>query len=212
MKTILRKTGCIYCVIAPNTRELARIFVRLQEFYESPFKEIRGNYFTLKEFKAIYSKDKDGVFTYYDDWAGFNVPGHVVVEFFKRFTDLSPKERMLKKLLLEALTQDEKFYVIGVQQRNNRATLEHEIAHALFYTNPVYKKTMLKHGRKLSPRVRKQVFDKLKKMGYCGIVRYDELQAYMATSRLVDLIHWFGQGIIASHSKPFKHTFKKWHR
>jgi hypothetical protein len=209
-KTILRKNGCIYCVVARNTQELAKIFVRLQEFYESPFKGIRGNYFTLKQFKAIYSKDKDGVFTYYDDWAGFNVPGHIVVEFFNLFTDLSPRERMLKKMLAEPLASGEIFYVMGVPRRQSRSIVEHETAHALFYTNPSYKKAMLSYGHKLSPKVRAQVFKKLKSMGYSGTVKFDELQAYMSTSRVADLIHWFGKGITVNHAKPFKTTFKKY--
>jgi hypothetical protein len=212
MKFKLRQKGCLYCIVAPNTQELSKIFVRLQEFYESPFKDIRGNHFTLKEFKAIYSKDKDGVFTYYDDWAGFNVPGHVVVEFFKRFHDLSTREQALKKALSKALASPDKFYLIGIPSRKSKSIMEHEAAHALFYTNPEYKRLMLKHGKKLSSKVRQQVFTKLRKMGYSGIVRFDELQAYMSTSRVADLVHWFGKGITVNHSKPFKTTFRTYFR
>lgn len=206
-KVTLRKNGCIYCVVASNTNYLSRIFVRLQEFYESPFKEIRGKHFTLEQFRTIYTNGKKS-FTYYDDWAGFNVPGHVVINFFNLFTDLSPKEKMLKKLLQEALESAEKFYVIGVPRRLNKSIMEHEVSHALFYTNPVYKQTMLRHGKKLSARIKRYVFSKLKKMGYSGIVKYDELQAYLATSRLTDLNHYFGNHITITHIRPFRETFK----
>lgn len=209
-KTILRKKGCVYCIIARNTQELSKIFVRLQEFYESPFKNIRGNHFSLNEFKAIYSKNKNGVFTYYDDWAGFNVPGHVVIKFFEVFTDLSPREKRLKTMLVDALASKEAFYVIGIPSRHRKSIWEHEMAHALFYTQPSYKKAMLQHGRKLPKKIQAQVFEKLKRMGYCGPVKHDELQAYMATSRVADLIHWFGQGLMAHHAKPFKDTFQKY--
>ena len=210
MKTTFRKKSCAYCVVAPNMKELARMFVRLQEFYESPFPQIRGKHFTLKKFKSIYSKDKDGVFTYYDDWAGFNVPGHIVIEFFQRFKDLSPRERQLKKWLGEAFQSSDKFYLIGYPRRSADSIMEHEFAHALFYTNPEYRKQMLQCGRQLPRNIRRIVFSKLKSMGYNADVQYDELQAYLATSKMSHLKYWFGEKITAKHSRPFKKLFKQY--
>jgi hypothetical protein len=115
-------------------------------------------------------------------------------------------------MLKEALESGEIFYVMGVPRRQSRSILEHETAHALYYTNKTYRKTMLAHGLKLSKRVRKQIFTKLKSMGYSDGVKYDEVQAYMSTSRVADLIHWFGKGITVNHAKPFKATFKKYFR
>ncbi len=206
-KATLRKNGCIYCVVTKDTVELSKLFVRLQEFYESPFKEIRRQHFTLKQFKTIYSKSRDGIFTYYDDWAGFNVPGDVVLEFFRVFTDLSTREKHLKKLLLEALTAGEVFYVIGYPRGKAGGITEHEYAHALFYTDPTYRREMKMHGKRLPMEIRNQIFSKLKAMGYCGIVRTDELQAYLATSKAAYLTQWFGRGIKAIHTKRFKETF-----
>lgn len=209
MSTTLRKQGNIYCVVSRNTTELSKIFVRLQEFYESPFKEIRGKYFTLKEFKTIYSKNKGGVFTYYVDWDGFNVPGHIVLEFFKIFTDLSPRERLLKKLLNKALTANIPFYLIGIPKRLNKRILNHEIAHAFFYLSAKYKKSMLAAGRNLNKSIKKEVFKTLRKMGYSGIVKLDELQAYMATTDISTLRYFFGKKVAVKHCRPFRRIFNK---
>ena len=66
----------------PNQYELASTFIRLQEFYESPYKEIKGQYFTLEKYMDRYAKDQeDNKFTYFEDWNGFNVPGNIVLKF-----------------------------------------------------------------------------------------------------------------------------------
>jgi hypothetical protein len=41
-----------------TTQDVSRVFVRIQEFYESQFSEIRGKYFTLNQLKKLYSKQQ----------------------------------------------------------------------------------------------------------------------------------------------------------
>lgn len=200
----------VFCIIASNPRLLAETFLRLQEFYESPYPEIKGQHFTLQTFKGIYAKDK-GEFTYYEDWAGFNVPGHVAVEFFKVFTDLSRKEKKLLKFIEKAVKKREKFYIIGIPMRSARTILTHELAHAFFYTRPTYKKEMMALVRRVPAKIKSQIYVKLKKMGYCRAVLKDELQAYMATTTIDHLRHYFGREITASHTAPFKRVFQRWH-
>jgi hypothetical protein len=72
----------IFLVTIKDQYDLAMTFCRLQEYYESPFKQVRGKTFTMTEFQRMYAKKfGDGVFTYPVDWAGFNVSGEVVDEF-----------------------------------------------------------------------------------------------------------------------------------
>jgi len=209
MKLKLKLVGPnIYCIVASNYRLLAQTFVRIQEFYESPFKQIRGKHFTLSFFKKLYSKDR-GYFSYYEDWAGFNVPGHVVIDFFNTFVDLSPKEKCLKKLLQKALMSNEKFYVIGIPKRSHQDVFSHELAHAFYYTSIKFKRMMMHVTRKLSLKIKRQIFAKLKEIGYNGSVRFDELQAYMATTKIKHLIDYFGYGIRLSHVEPFRKVFSK---
>lgn len=207
MKLKLKNIGPnIYCIVASNHRLLAQTFVRIQEFYESPLKQIRRQHFTLTRFKKLYTNQK-GSFSYYEDWAGFNVPGHVVIEFFNKFKDLSPKERKLKSLLIKALALSEKFYLIGIPARSKQDVFSHELAHAFYYTSEKFKRMMLHVIKTLTPMVKHQIFIRLKEMGYSGNVRLDELQAYMATTKVKHLQDYFGSGIRKHHVEPFRKVF-----
>jgi hypothetical protein len=53
--------------------------MRAQEYYESPFKQIKGKEFTIIKFMELYSKRfGENAFTYTTDWAGFNIPSKVL--------------------------------------------------------------------------------------------------------------------------------------
>jgi hypothetical protein len=199
----------VYCIVADDAEYLCKVFVRLQEFYESPYPEIRGHWFSLDFFKSIYSKDKDGKFTYYEDWAGFNIPGHVVLKFFTTFIDLSPKEKQLKKLLQNALKSTSTFYVIGVPKGDKRV-ITHEFAHALYHISSTYKKSMLEISKKLPPKIRRIVFGKLKQIGYDKTVMYDELQAFFATGKINELRYFFGDSINLDMVKGHRKIFRKY--
>ncbi|HVY01919.1 MAG TPA: hypothetical protein VHA12_04110, partial [Candidatus Nanoarchaeia archaeon] len=81
---------------------LTSTFLRFQEHYESP--KFRGKIFSLEEYKKWYisnsPKGKEtGKFTYYEDWSGFNIPGHVLEPFFQgKFDPLSLEEQHFIKL------------------------------------------------------------------------------------------------------------------
>ena len=48
--------GIYHCII-DDMYDLAMTFCRIQEFYESPFSQIRGKNFKLLDFMRIYSKN-----------------------------------------------------------------------------------------------------------------------------------------------------------
>src|ERR1700760_4146537 len=92
-------TSGLYHILFENQYSCCSTFLRLQEYYESPIKGIRGNYFTLEQFMDAYAETK-GNFTYTLDWGGFNVPGHVIKKFFDLFgMNLLEKEKNLYHLL-----------------------------------------------------------------------------------------------------------------
>jgi hypothetical protein len=204
-----------------NQYETCSTFLRLQEFYESPFKEIKGHVFTLETYMDRYAKDK-GNFTYTSDWGGFNVPGHIVQKFFKDYRDASEpflnKEYYLHEILEDQIYGDKKFYVIGHYEKDNlpdwtkeedfHSTLAHELAHGLFYLNPKYKKTCLSLIEALPEKIKSKMSDKLLNTGgYCKAVLKDEFQAYLSTSDADFLKSIFGVGLHRA-SQPFKKTFK----
>lgn len=175
-------------VRSPNQAALCETFVRMQEFYESPFNDIRGHYFTLDYFKGRYSPS--GPFTYYDDWHGFNVPGHVVEAFFANFPDLTANELMLRG----AVAGFDKFYLIGSHEGDDlEDALDHELVHATYYLDEDYKVAadravaMFKGD---APFTYGKFYRLLKEWGYDDSTMDDEANAYLATT---EEAWWLGQ-------------------
>jgi hypothetical protein len=175
---------------------LISTFLRIQEFYESPIKKIRGNKFTVEEFMDAYAEYK-GNFSYFQDWAGFNVPGNIFINFFNVYhNDIREKETKLFDLLKanNFNFDNDKFYVIGTTSHsslNHEIAQNHEIAHALYYLNPDYKKEMnllLEKLGKRNPRLIDQAVKTLSKSGYRKNVFKDELQAFFSTEPKIHLI------------------------
>lgn len=151
--------------------ELAATFLRFQEHAESS--RFSGRTFSLEEFMDWYA-GKFGNFTYYQDWAGFNVPSTALEPFRAgSFDPLLEKERRFLKLFAG---ERRPFYVIGVAETHTRSDLAHEIAHALFFTNPDYRGAVLSAMRGYDTAVLRRA---LGRMGYSRAVLTDEVHAYL---------------------------------
>lgn len=174
----------------PTQRELCESFVRVQEFYESPLLDIRGHYFTLEQFKTRYvpkhpDKATPGEFTYFADWHGFNVPGHIVEQFAGKFAhDMTTFEDMLVGLVR---AQKGKAYVIGWHEdsgdRDN--ALAHELVHARWYLSPKWRENaeaLVDQFTANNPVLAGTWAHLLMEWGYSPEVLKDETQAYFATT------------------------------
>ena len=166
----------IYIVEFDTQKNMAETFLRFQEYYESP--AFKGKFFTHKEFKKWYIKHsrvgrKTGKFTYYKDWDGFNIPSKVLKPFKEgKFNPLTEKENKFLKLFKNTRG---KFYIIAYYGGGHHL-LGHELAHALFHTNKLYKKKVLKALKKYNlKRIEKEL---LSIGGYGKHVLKDEIQAY----------------------------------
>lgn len=173
VKEILPK---IFHLKFDSSRDLASTMLRFQEHYESP--KFRNQVFSLDEFVAWYRTQK-GKFSYYNDWSGFNVPSKILKPFYDgKFQELTVREQKI----LKTFKNHSKFYLIATAKNknkaNNQSVIRHEIAHALFYLNPDYRKAAIKtlKGLNLKP-----IHKYLKKLGYHPEVFLDECHAYILT-------------------------------
>lgn len=150
--------------------QLAATFLRVQEHYESP--RFHGRVFSLEQYMDWYA-ERYGNFTYYQDWSGFNVPSTALQPFYAgRFDPLSEKE---KQLLGMFRSVRRRFYVIGVVGRGG-GSLTHELAHALFFIDAVYRKAVQRAMLAYDSSTLEQ---QLSKAGYARHVIQDETQAYL---------------------------------
>ena len=184
----------VWLVTIDNTYDLAMTFCRVQEFYESPFKEIRGKYFKMMEFQRMYSmKFGDGCFTYPLDWAGFNVPSNVIFDCYsdinRPIIDFNCYDEVFWDIVSQispAFQGKKNYYLIGSEPKA-QSTINHEIAHAFYYLYPKYKKTANEITSKVSDKIQAKIKKWLLSIGYNDKVFKDELQAYLTAdlSRII---------------------------
>jgi len=197
--------------IFPNQFELCSTFFRLQEFYESPISKLRGKYFTFEKAISYYAYDQKEFpeFTYFSDWNGFNVPGIAIKEFLKKFNgDLTEKEL---QLLEHIPKKRKKFYFIG-SIVDEEDTLQHEIAHGLYYLNKEYQLKMNKLFKALPQKIKKQIKECLLSEGYCRKVVKDETHAYLATGVMKGMLTFLDYGLHWYKIKAFKDVFEKYYK
>jgi hypothetical protein len=176
----------IFALSIPDHYDRAMFFCRYQEFYESPFKEIRGKYFSFEKLMRIYKNHwKKDTFTYPIDWTGYNIPSNVLNKAIRTF-GLPANE--YDQIMRTVATHCEKkangngWYLIGAESFESK-TMNHEIAHGLYYTNKEYKKECTKLINDIKPTHYEKLRKKLVKMGYMDIKKIidDEIQAFMST-------------------------------
>ena len=187
----------IYHLYMESAYDLAMHFVRVQEYYESP--KFRGKIFTLVDFMEWYSREHgEGAFTYPSDWSGFNVPSTVLLEVYGRagaIPDPNKYDELMSLLTnrIDTACDRKPFYLIGTSERRkgDEETLNHELAHGLYFTDSTYRKGVQELLRETQEKRGRDVLEKsftaLKKMGYHPSIVDDELQAYCATGPCEEL-------------------------
>lgn len=181
----------IFAVVIKDIYQRAMLFCRYQEFYESPYVEIKGKFFTWEQFMMIYkTRRKENVFTYPHDWSGFNIPSNIIDKALDKFSkDAGPYDDVMKTIWyycenypLKFEKARKKWYLIGADKFKS-STMNHEIAHGLYYTNKEYKKNCDDLISNIKPTHYERIRKKLVSMGYVDQKKIidDETQAYLST-------------------------------
>jgi hypothetical protein len=199
-------TGIVH-VRFGSQEELTRAFVRMQEFYESPYPTIKGHYFRLSTFEMLYAADHGDMLTsYYQFWEGFNIPGEIVQRFAKVFAeDMTMMERELVGI------RDMR-YLIGTYQDED---VSHEITHALFHLDPHYKEDamfLVKQFMRVEPKLAMTFTDWLANRGYDSEVFIDEVNAWFSTNDLNEFRKYFDPATAAALydlARPFRELLTK---
>jgi hypothetical protein len=161
----------------------------------------------MKWYSVKYGK---GIFTYPEDWDGFNFPDYVIKDVVSK---IIPDHNEYDEKMFEVYEacrnkSGGKFYIIGIVKKSD--ALKHEIAHAFFYLYPEFKKEMTKLVKDLDPKIKKHVNMILKRAGYTYKVYVDETQAYMATGLADSFV--YPKDMWVEARKPFEKLFNKFYK
>lgn len=175
----------IWAVRATERTTRALMFMRAQEYYESSFDEIIGKQFKVSRFVDIYKQHYGKQeFTYGSDWAGFNIPSTVLEEcmFNVPEDEINNWDKLMISVINTIKEQESghNYYLLGVDELDN-SLLEHEFAHAMWFTLPEYKSEMSKMNEECDPIVKDMMYKCITEYGYADHVLPDEMQAYMST-------------------------------
>lgn len=210
----------IFAVSIPDAFHRAMVFMRTQEFYESKDSKVRGKFVTFFEYFEKYSRRNGNAFTYAADWAGYNFPLSIALQWSDLLTatdDETPYDIVFESIVYTIWNkaQDrDRAYIIGVDTIDKKNWLfQHELCHGLYLAEPEYKKAQDEVTRTaLTKKQRKALGDRLKKMGYMRKVERDEIQAYFSTEWNNEYLR---TALPAAKRKQlhnlYKANFKKYH-
>lgn len=169
----------VYLVEVENQFDLAMLFMRAQEYYESPNPEFLNRPFDIWEYIRWYASKNGHSFTYGADWAGFNVPVSVIYECYDQLLT-HHTSTPYDFIMLEILEQiyPGAYYLIGATELNGE-TQQHEICHALYRLNEDYQRQADELVDALPTEAFLRMVDNLKDQGYTDHVLKDEIQAYL---------------------------------
>jgi len=190
--------------------KIADLFIRYQEFYECPNPEFRGKIFSMNDYINWYQQAKhEDMFTYQYDFVGFNIPGSIIANV----ANTGIPDRNKFDLIMHHIYNQLKFichgefYLIGYTKGWEK-TLQHEIAHALYYLDIQYRNEMQECLKQLTSEQRITISNQLLSHLYCESVLDDELQAYLSEDN-----NWLGRLRIPGlkeRRREFNRVYKKY--
>lgn len=171
----------VFAVIVPDRYHRAMLFLRVQEYYESPNPKFRGKVFCIWDYIEWYSRKNGDKFSYASDWVGFNFPLGVALKCYDTLEDMyTPYDEIMTKIVWDIYEMNKdsaKAYIIGVADLTS-TTFQHELCHAYYHINKKYKKEVDAITESIEPKIYKRMCKNLTDMGYTEQVFYDEVQAY----------------------------------
>ena len=210
----------VFHVDYPTQYQLTSTFMRLQEFYESPYDDIRGHFFTHEQYMDRYAEDR-GKMSYFTDWSGFNVPSSAISLFMDKFGySLNVKENALMVPLMSMVAPrleanpNYRYYLIGTYGMKTD-TINHELCHAYWFIDPEYRQqkiALIEKHYPMGSEEYKSLADGLIELGYADDeeILDDEIQAFASTKGTASLINTLGLNDDFVVPKDFKNHFNEY--
>lgn len=174
----------IYLFKFQDMDQLALHLLRFAEYYESIEAKFYRQKFNLSDIvEHDTRRGKDA----FDSMDGTNLPVSIIYKMAKEYgSSLTTQERFVLSAIENIKAQQPALrYLIATNGDDEDIdAYHHELAHAFYYTNPVYKMKMDGLIKVLPDRVKAEMKKYLIRLDYNEAVHNDEFQAYMATGLL----------------------------
>jgi hypothetical protein len=175
----------VYAVTVPDNYHRPMLFMRVQEYYESPNPLFRGKSFDIWDYIEWYSRNHRDAFTYAFDWGGFNIPLEIAYNCYDTLKDgYTPYDEIMENIIhtIYEMNGDScDGYIIGAGDLDGE-TFIHEVCHGLYHTNPLYKELADEITATIPTPLYKSMMKNLMDSGYTIGVIDDEIQAYMMSN------------------------------
>lgn len=212
----------VWAVYGEEQEDAARAFIRFQEYYENPELKNKKD-ISVPDVEKWWKKaqDKGLKDVYYNAWAGFNIPGRVILECL-RSPLFRPKASITDIISARWNKQEDEFLALienlspeDIQNgyfvamwKDSEGVLDHEVAHAFFSTCTPYKAEQVVNIGGLPKDIYDHIATRLKDMGYHGDVVHDEMQAYLST--YVESLDEYFNDDCKDYTHPFVETFQRY--
>lgn len=191
--TIKQVKPNVFLVIVPDEYERSMLFLRVQEYSESPNPRIRGQTFDILDFVKWYTNEHNKAFTYADDWNGFNISFKSAMQCYKDLPEKLTNKydlvfldilKQISKMLLRThrgaeLAQNA--YIVSAGSAKS-VTAYHELHHAQYYTDPAYRRRANAVIKTVIPApIYNRIRQNLIRIGYYDndFTIHNEMQAYL---------------------------------
>jgi len=186
VKALYNLGNNIYWLTFETKYEMGMTLWRISETKEST-NPLMKHGLSLVDFMEWYADEYGkGIFTYPDDWAGYNVHQDDFKHTYSsgQIQDYNKYDKVMTGLrnYLEGMcnSSNPQYYLMATLE-GDYDTLEHEYAHALWGISQEYQLAQKKNIEALDEKVRNTLCSNLLKMAYVEQVHEDEIQAYLST-------------------------------
>lgn len=190
MFKLTKEKDRIYHLNFDSPYDCAMAFLRYQEYYESENPRFYRKAFTIASYTDWYVKhnkrNDTGKFTYHEDWSGFNFQTKIIDEVINLgIPDPNHYDTLMKGILemIKSNADSDDCYIIGTSGKKEESAFIHEMAHALFYTNELYRTKIISVYESQELAVRNFLSNRLMEAGYAESSVIDEVQAFTIEGR-----------------------------
>lgn len=166
--------------------DLGMVFLRTQEYQESPYENINHSSFSIWELIKTYTLSSSKLTFDYMKWGGFNISKTVIEscsatipEGDRNIYDVT-MSNIYNEIQGTLTDKSEQWYIMGVKKFDTM-TLKHEICHGFYTLDSTYKASADNIIQTIPPKL----YDKMEKVlvseMYGLNVINDEIQAYLST-------------------------------